>query len=464
MKTILLFLIIVLSMVTLTSPTKAEVDIPSASLRRVISEALGKAADDPITEADMLTLIELDARSGSIQDLTGLQHATNLKTLLLERNKVVDISPLLGLTQLTDLDLRYNDISDVSSLGSLIQLTDLDLGGNDISDVSSLGSLIQLTDLDLGENDISDVSSLGSLTQLTALNLGGNDISDVSSLGSLTQLTNLDLGGNDISDVSSLGSLTQLTVLSLSSNLISDVSPLLGLTQLTALTLWSNRLSYQSLHTHIPSLEAEGVNVYINIRGYGALVKISGDGQRGIPGNVLSAPFVVQVVDENAVAFANVPVRFAVIAGGGRLSTTATTTDANGKAYTTLTLGPTTDTYTVHATTSSSIQPVTFTETASPSKTVIETRKSFVIDGYYLGKWSRMFEFPGKVLNVRVITELTTNTAPGRSIFPASDAISDITINGNKVSLFGWVFFAVRVSDWECQNKIKCGIKGEISI
>ena len=67
---------------------------------------------------------------------------------------------------------------------------------------------------------------------------------------------------------------------------------------------------------------------------------VSGDDQERSPDAALASPFIVEVQDENSVAFEGVPVTFAVTAGGGTLSTTNTTTDANGRAESILTLGP----------------------------------------------------------------------------------------------------------------------------
>ena len=90
------------------------------------------------------------------------------------------------------------------------------------------------------------------------------------------------------------------------------------------------------------------------------LVKISGDNQNGLIGEVLSSPFVVEVRDQDGTPFEGVTVLFAVTGGSGTLSTTSTTTDANGLAETTLTLDSTPGANTVLATVDGISQPVTF--------------------------------------------------------------------------------------------------------
>ena len=89
---------------------------------------------------------------------------------------------------------------------------------------------------------------------------------------------------------------------------------------------------------------------------------VSGDGQHGSPGAMPAQPLVVEVRDQYGNLRAGVTVTFAVTAGGGAVSETTVTTDANGRAATTLTLGnqPATNTVTV---TVQGLDPVTFSAT-----------------------------------------------------------------------------------------------------
>ena len=114
---------------------------------------------------------------------------------------------------------------------------------------------------------------------------------------------------------------------------ISDLSLLEGLDRLTDLEVNGNLLSYQSIHTHIPTLQSRGVDVEFDSRSVADLLNISG---------VISASnntLTILVRDSLGRAFAGVPVTFTVISGGGILSTTNTTTDEQGRAQSILTLG-----------------------------------------------------------------------------------------------------------------------------
>ena len=78
------------------------------------------------------------------------------------------------------------------------------------------------------------------------------------------------------------------------------------------------------------------------------LEKISGDNQQGTPGAELANPLIVEVRDQYGSVFEGAEVTFTVTAGEGRLSGRFTTenaiTDANGRAQSTLSLGPGTNT------------------------------------------------------------------------------------------------------------------------
>ncbi len=81
------------------------------------------------------------------------------------------------------------------------------------------------------------------------------------------------------------------------------------------------------------------------------ILKISGDNQQGTPGTELANPFVVEVRDQNDNPLPGAQVAFTVTAGDGTLSGRFTiekaTTDANGRAESSLTLGPNPGTNTV---------------------------------------------------------------------------------------------------------------------
>ena len=344
----------------------------------------------------MATLTALSAQDASISDLTGLETATNLTELQLWDNNIADIAAVAGLTNLTKLYLWGNAITDLSHVAGLTNLTDLRLGENSIANASHVAGLTNLTHLDLRENSVSDMAAVAGLTNLTELRIGdntissiaavasltklewldapNNSISDIAVVANLTNLTSLDLSGNSISDLSAVAGLTNLLELYLAENAVSDLSPLVANTGLGAdneIDVQGNPLDYPSIYTHIPALQARSVFIEFDNRTPTTLVKVSGDSQQGTSGTALAQPFVVEVQDGESAAFTGVPVTFAITAGGGTLSATSTTTDANGQAESTLTLGNSAGTNTVRASAQGIAQSETFTAEATTTDTAV---------------------------------------------------------------------------------------------
>ena len=216
------------------------VDIPDPNLRAAIASALGQEAGAPITAAGLLTLERLEAKAFDISDLTGLEHATNLTALYLGDNNISDITSVSGLTNLRHLGLLGNNISDITSVSGLTNLRDLDLSINNISDITSVSGLTNLTVLDLSFNNITEITSVSGLTNLRHLYLSINNISDL-----LPLVSNTGLGQGDFVNVS------------------------------------SNPLNAASIDTHIPTLQARGVEVNFDAQPTPAPVTadVNGDGQ-----------------------------------------------------------------------------------------------------------------------------------------------------------------------------------------
>ena len=377
-----------------TSPATTAVNIPDPNLRAKIEAALGKASGASISAAEMATLTSLNAQDAGIINLTGLETATNLTELQLWDNTISNISSVAGLTNLTRLYLWGNTISDISAVSGLTNLTRLYLGENAISDISHVAGLTNLTHLRLGKNSISNISAVAGLTNLTELQIGNNAITNISAVAKLTNLVWLDAPNNSISDISAVANLTNLTSLMLTGNTISDISTLTGLTKLielylgensildlsplaanrglganTEIDVQGNPLSYPSIYTHIPALQARNVYIDFDNRTPTAPTKISGDTQQGAPSTALAQPFVVEVQDGDSATFAGVPVTFAVTAGGGTLSVTSTATNTNGRAESTLILGSSAGTNTVRVSVQGVSQAATFTAEAATTNT-----------------------------------------------------------------------------------------------
>ena len=254
------------------------VNIPDPNLRSAIAERLGKAPGAAITVEDMATLPWLVAEGMDIQNLEGLQFATNLADLQLRGNPLSDLSPLSELTTLKEVRVSGESLSDLSPLAGLINLEGVGFWKTSISDLSPLAGLTKLRWLRFSNTPtISDLSPLAGLTGLKRLDIYGtkgldllplkgltnlvelransSGVSDVSPLSGLINLESLDLAVGSISNVSPLASLKNLKELKLQRNDISDVSPLAGLHNLERLQLHLNNISDVSSLAGLHNLE-----------------------------------------------------------------------------------------------------------------------------------------------------------------------------------------------------------------
>ena len=267
----------------------ASIQIPDPKLRAAIEEALGKASGDIITTSEMETLEEFSASGSEIENLEGLQFATNLEDLNIWSTSVSNLSPLAGLTKLSRLRFTGAPASDLSPLSGLTNLRTLILyaigpSGLDapLLDISPLAGLTELRTLWLFWNSIADISPLAGLTNLSHLDLKGNRVSDLSPLSGLKNLQRLNLSSmnyqirpqiwrigalpaiSTLSDISPLTGLTKLRDLHLEWNKITDVSPLANLQNLTTLNLEGNKITDVSPLANLQNLgrlHIEGNNI-----------------------------------------------------------------------------------------------------------------------------------------------------------------------------------------------------------
>ena len=136
--------------------------MPDKALQNAVATSLGVTIDQ-VTKESMLNLRILSGERLGIVNLTGLEYAKNLDSIILSNNQISDVSPLQNLTSLMFLHLFHNQISDISPLQNLTSLKNLNLEDNQISDVSPLQNLTSLMLLGLRTNQISDISPLHNL-------------------------------------------------------------------------------------------------------------------------------------------------------------------------------------------------------------------------------------------------------------------------------------------------------------
>ena len=157
--------------------------MPDPILRKVVRAELNIAEGKSLTKADMPRLLVVKPeRTEQIIDLTGLEYAVKLHTLLLWDHRVQDLRPIANLTNLRYLSFNRGPISDITPLAGLVNLETLSMWNNQIVDVSPLANLINLRVLQLPHNQIEDFSPLSGLVNLEWLEIQRNKSSDISAI------------------------------------------------------------------------------------------------------------------------------------------------------------------------------------------------------------------------------------------------------------------------------------------
>ena len=236
-------------------PAAQVISIPDANLATAVRTELGLVPNAPITNREMKKLRRLeysapDLRDNEkIEDLAGLEEATNLESLDLYANRIRDLSALEGLQKLSTLSLPNNQIEDISPLEGLQKLKRLWLTNNQIENINPLKKISQSLELlDLGNNPIEDFGPIIGFVNLTWLDLHSNRLGDkgLELITGFTQLERLNLRNNQIRNINSLTKFANLRWLYIADNEISDVRPLTGLTKLEELHLQGNPITNRS--------------------------------------------------------------------------------------------------------------------------------------------------------------------------------------------------------------------------
>lgn len=304
------------------------VEIVDPHIKEVIINTLNQdkgqniPIDGDLTISQMELLTDLDISSIEVHDFTGLQYATNLTNLVMDKNKQEGINALINLMNdvaISDSD-KQEDIIDKpvmeSSMESMEdpleeemvievsqeevidilqeQVTKPEIRNEDnlenvqespldhepldaeeleyktqnikeavsIPDSTLKATIISTLNESYGQAVIEDVSPR-QMELLSVLHINNCNISDLRGLEYATNLVELRLDNNNVSDVSALRSLVKLTFLSAHHNAITDVLPLASLKRLTSLNLSHNKLTNIEPLQHLTNL------VYLNISNNG---------------------------------------------------------------------------------------------------------------------------------------------------------------------------------------------------
>ena len=132
----------------MTSTFAQEISIPDPGLNAAIRDALGKPGG-PLTEQDLLSLTNLNARNRNVSSIDGLEAARNLVSLHLEINRLTNVSLLGALTNLSALDLSVNPLTNFSLPNGLTNLLSLTIESAGLTNLTLPAGLTRLNNLDL---------------------------------------------------------------------------------------------------------------------------------------------------------------------------------------------------------------------------------------------------------------------------------------------------------------------------
>ena len=383
-----------------------------------------------------LTTLILDFHQLTTIETNAFNGLTNLQTLDLEGNQLATLSTGVfnGLSNLTSLNLNRNPLTTIKTdaFRSLSGLTTLILDFHQLTTIEggAFKGLSNLTTLDLEGNRLTTLPTgvFEGLSSLTSLNLNRNP-------GSPFTLT-LKLVRTDTTDLTTPGPATMVVKLDQGApfEMTASLSVEGGTLSATTATIARGKTESESItvaQSGIGSVtisleDAPGIpSGYYGLQmdvgdslvlfGPGSiptqLVKISGDDQRATPGTALASPLIVEVRDAENRGVQSIDVTFAVTAGGGTLSETTVTTNANGRAESTLTLGPNLGANTVSVSAAGISQSVTFNAVATPPET-----KVMVIEGTITNKDGTLAE-AGLHITVTIGSNTQTGVSEGAGVY-----------------------------------------------
>jgi len=123
---------------------------------------------------------------------------------LIKQKEQIDINdtlPSFYLEQLEgELSLSGSNLYDLSGIENCTNITTLDLSKNQLIDITQIGFLRHLEEINLSENNINSIDIFENLTALKIIDISFNDLEDISSIFKLPELKYVNLIGNNIPD------------------------------------------------------------------------------------------------------------------------------------------------------------------------------------------------------------------------------------------------------------------------
>uniref|UniRef100_K3WVJ1 Uncharacterized protein n=1 Tax=Globisporangium ultimum (strain ATCC 200006 / CBS 805.95 / DAOM BR144) TaxID=431595 RepID=K3WVJ1_GLOUD len=215
-------------------------------------------------------LTRLDLTNSSVDDISGLHGAPQLKILNLSGTLVNDFTVLETLTTLEYLNLQQTQVTDIGFLRSTPNLHELNLNATkQLADLHPISCLTRLRSVYLSKKHITTLTPLlSSASTLTLLQLVwtqfDDDIMDEWRMlfSKLTEIDHLNmLGVKQLTSLAPLSQLTKLKYLNIQACRVDILTPLHTLQNLETLVLgWSNAYDFTVLRSlqKLKRLDAQG--------------------------------------------------------------------------------------------------------------------------------------------------------------------------------------------------------------
>jgi predicted Ser/Thr protein kinase len=221
-------------------------------IEQAVRLQLGKTADEPITQEDLLSVTGLyifgdsliaaseealhteaqrlfdsnQMREGPIRSLADLSKMPNLKQVLISMQRITDISPLSGLSNLEVVDIKNNPVMDISPLGELKFLKRVTLFDTRVTDLSPLSLCPMLSELDAGKLPVQSPAAFEGLDGLRTLRLSETTLDTLAGIEAFTQIETFAVGDVIDGDLTPLLALPDLKAVSLGESLRNNAQAL----------------------------------------------------------------------------------------------------------------------------------------------------------------------------------------------------------------------------------------------
>ncbi|MCM3653566.1 leucine-rich repeat domain-containing protein [Metabacillus litoralis] len=223
---------------TLSTPDGEKVVFGDPQLEKAIKAEFGLERD--LFVSDMKALEELYLDRKRINDLSGLEAATNLQRLSLSANRITDLTPLAALKNLTELSVDDNPITNFTALKGLTNLTTLTLGATGITDLSVLADLQNLDSLALDRNNLESLATLPALKNLVFLSIYDNNLKSLKGIEKVAQLEYLYADGNPLLSITDIQQLSKIKDVNIAFSALETIDVLLKLEELQYVSLYGN--------------------------------------------------------------------------------------------------------------------------------------------------------------------------------------------------------------------------------